>query len=190
MSDGLKKGTLNAYWNLYQKSLEFEKLQPKNIQFEECDRVYNDITKSKSIATILKYKDKVSNVKTVKLKERLQNKGCSLGIIGSGNFTKSTILPALQKTKSQFIGISSFDGLSSTLLGEKYKFSYSTSDYLKIIDDEKINTVLITTRHNTHAKIIQEALKKNKNVFVEKPLAINKEDIEQIISTYNAFPDS
>ena len=57
------------------KSLEFEKLQPKNIQFEECDRVYNDITKSKSIATILKYKDKVSNVKTVKLKERkLQNR--------------------------------------------------------------------------------------------------------------------
>ena len=81
--------------SISKKSLEFEKLQPKNIQFEECDRVYNDITKSKSIATILKYKDKVSNVKTVKLKERkLQNKGCSLGIIGSGNFTKSTILPA------------------------------------------------------------------------------------------------
>ena len=99
-------------------------------------------------------------------------------------------MPALQKTKSQFIGISSFDGLSSTLLGEKYKFSYSTSDYLKIINDEKINTVLITTRHNTHAKIIQEALKKNKNVFVEKPLAINKKDIEQIIYTYNAFPES
>jgi len=177
--------------SISKKSLEFEKLKPKIKQFEECDTVYDDITKSKSIATILRYKDKVSNVKTVKLKERkLQSRGCSLGIIGSGNFTKSTILPELQKTKAQFMGISSFDGLSSTLLGKKYNFSYSTSDYLKIINDEKINTVLITTRHNTHAKIIQEALKKNKNIFVEKPLAISKKDIDEIISTYNAFPKS
>ena len=171
--------------------LNFEKLNPKMINFEECGKIYDKISQSSSIATILTYNENVSEENLIILNDRkLVNKGCTLGIIGSGNFTKSTILPSLRKTSAQFKGLSSFDGLSSTLLGEKYDFNYSTSDYNKIIDDKDINTIFVTTRHDSHSKFIQQALKNDKNVFVEKPLAINRKEVQEIIDVYNNFPKS
>ncbi|GAF86363.1 unnamed protein product, partial [marine sediment metagenome] len=64
---------------------------------------------------------------------------------------------------------------------KKYDVNYVTTDYRKIIDDDDIDLIFITTRHDTHAEIAIESLKKNKHTFVEKPLAIRKGDIETVI---------
>jgi len=90
----------------------------------------------------------------------------------------------LNKTKSVFRGISSISGFTSTILAKKFKFNYSTSDYKDILNDEKIDTVFITTQHDSHSKFIIETLNSGKNVFVEKPLAITKTQLESVINAH------
>lgn len=110
----------------------------------------------------------------------------NIGIIGGGNFTRDVILPGLKKLKKVNISaVATATGRSAESLGNKYNCQYCTTDYKQILDDDKIDTVFITTRHNLHAKIMTEALKKNKNIFVEKPLCLTPSELSEIIKSYN-----
>ena len=75
--------------------------------------------------------------------------------------------------------------MNSTALAKKYNFSHSTTNFQEILKDSDVDLVLITTRHNQHASQTVEALKHGKHVFVEKPLALNLEELSAIIETYN-----
>jgi len=70
----------------------------------------------------------------------------------------------------------------------KYGFDYCTTDYTELLNDEDIDVVLITTRHNLHAPMTIEALKAGKDVFVEKPLAMNIEELSELISAVDENP--
>jgi len=107
-----------------------------------------------------------------------------IGIIGAGNFTKMTLLPALKKSAPQLKYISSAGGLTAKALANKYGFANSTSDYKEILKDEAVDLVMITTRHDLHAKMVIESIKAGKHVFVEKPLAIYSDELDAIIQTY------
>jgi predicted dehydrogenase len=109
----------------------------------------------------------------------------TVGIIGSGNFTSSTILPALKKAHAGIKYIASAKGLSAKILAKKANIPYATSDYTEILNDNDINLVLIATRHNLHAKMIVETLDANKHAFVEKPLCLSESELLQIIDKYN-----
>src|SRR5690606_7647455 len=54
-----------------------------------------------------------------------------------------------------------------------------------ILDDSEVDLVLITTRHDSHASLTKDILKAGKDVFVEKPLALNKDELFKIIDCYN-----
>lgn len=110
-----------------------------------------------------------------------------VGLIGAGNFTGQVLLPALKKTGVRLKTIASSGGVSGTHLGKKFGFEESTTDVERILSDMEINTVFITTRHNTHAHFVQEALKAGKHVFVEKPLCLNKGELSQIKDTYHSL---
>lgn len=104
-----------------------------------------------------------------------------VGLIGAGNFTGQVLLPALKKTGARLKIIASSGGVSGTHLGKKFGFEESTTDVERILSDMEINTVFITTRHNTHAHFVLEAFKAGKNVFVEKPLCLTLEELSQIV---------
>ncbi|MBA7633416.1 Myo-inositol 2-dehydrogenase [subsurface metagenome] len=78
------------------------------------------------------------------------------------------------------MGITTLHGANSVNVGKKFGFKYATADYKEIINDKNINTIFILTRHNLHADLVVEGLEKDKNVYVEKPLALNMEEIEKI----------
>ncbi|HMT28654.1 MAG TPA: Gfo/Idh/MocA family oxidoreductase [Bacteroidia bacterium] len=65
-------------------------------------------------------------------------------------------------------------------LADKYGFSFCSGDSNEILKDNEINTVFIATRHDSHAKYVIECLQNNKNVFVEKPLCMFEEELEEI----------
>jgi predicted dehydrogenase len=69
-------------------------------------------------------------------------------------------------------------------VADKYNFRYATDDVLEIFKDDRINTIFIATRHDLHAGYVINGLKHGKNVFVEKPLALNKKDLDEIQETY------
>ena len=155
------------------------------IALEDFNTIYSDIGNSKSIASIFKYKEsntpKYSIV--VNEKEPIFTKG-GIGIVGAGNFTKMTMLPALKNTKANIKHIVSSEGVNGTVLAKKHNISHSTTDYELVLDDENVDLIMITTRHNLHAEMVIKALNKGKHVFVEKPLALNNEELNAIEESY------
>jgi predicted dehydrogenase len=91
-----------------------------------------------------------------------------------------TMMPALKKAGANIKYISSAGGVSGTVLAKKYQIGYSTTDNNTLFNDPDLDLVIVTTRHSSHASFVCEAIKANKHVFVEKPLAINREQLEQI----------
>jgi predicted dehydrogenase len=83
------------------------------------------------------------------------------------------LLPALKLAGGNLKTIASAGGLTATLLAKKYAIAQSTTDYRQILDDPDIDLCVITTRHDSHARLTVEALRAGKHVFVEKPLAIH-----------------
>jgi predicted dehydrogenase/threonine dehydrogenase-like Zn-dependent dehydrogenase len=104
-----------------------------------------------------------------------------IGMIGAGNFTGQVLLPALRDTGARLKSIASAGGVSGTHLAKKFGFELSTTNGDSVIGDPEINTVFITTRHNTHASYVIEALKAGKHVFVEKPLCLTNQELEEIM---------
>lgn len=105
----------------------------------------------------------------------------NLGVLGAGLFANSVLLPSIKKADGiQLVGIASSGGLHAQHAGKKFGFKYATSSDDEIINDPNINTVAILTRHDSHAELVLKALKAGKHVFVEKPLAINSDQLSVI----------
>lgn len=111
-----------------------------------------------------------------------------VGVIGAGSFAGAVLLPALQKTGVVLQTIASAGGTSAAIAGRKYGFAQATSDYQSILADPAIHTVLITTRHNSHARMVMEALAAGKHVFVEKPLALTRPELQTIAQAVAQAP--
>ncbi|MES2794780.1 MAG: bi-domain-containing oxidoreductase [Bacteroidota bacterium] len=156
------------------------------VDLADYQNIYGNMGKSGAIASILKYSELSLPNRQVVLKEHsFEGSKGVIGIIGAGNFTKMTLLPALSKTKAILKTIASAGGVTGTALAKKYSFVNSSTDSSEILKDKDIDLVMITTRHNQHAQLVVEALKNGKNVFVEKPLALNREELESIKKAFN-----
>ena len=166
------------------KKLVVDKMITEIIPLDSYQTIYGEIGSSKSIASILSYKeehiDNPSN--TIQIKETSFNgtKGV-IGIVGAGNFTKMTMLPALKGSGAFYKYIASQGGVSGTAMAQKYGFSHSTTNYTEILADKEVDLLLITTRHNLHANMTVQSLRAGKHVFVEKPLALNTAELESVI---------
>ena len=100
------------------------------------------------------------------------------------------IIPSLNQVQAEIKYIASAQGLSAKILASKAKIAYATSDYKVILDDTEVDLVIISTRHNLHAPMVLEALNKGKSVFVEKPLCLNRNELEAIIDAYRNAPEN
>ncbi|PTX60427.1 putative dehydrogenase [Kordia periserrulae] len=165
--------------------LEVKSLISEVVPLDEYDKIYGDIGNSKSIASIIKYSEdsKLENTIVVNKKELQPTKGI-IGLVGAGNFTKMTLLPALKGSDAQIKHIVSSGGVNGTALARKHNIAQSTTDYDLVLNDTEVDLVMITTRHNLHADMVTKALDKGKHVFVEKPLALNHEELEAIQASY------
>ncbi len=149
------------------------------VPLHQFTAIYGDIGTSRTIASLLAYPDNPSLGTTIAHQSAsfAGRKGV-VGIIGAGNFTRMTLLPALNGASMKYIA--SANGMSGTALAQKHGIAHSTTDYQEILRDEEVDMVLITTRHHQHAQLALQALQSGKHVFVEKPLAIFEEELVEI----------
>lgn len=169
------------------KRLHVQPLITELLDLEDYNQIYGNMKGSRSIASILKYSGSVDLKATsvaIKNNNFAGQKGI-VGLIGAGNFTGATVLPALKKLNANIKYISSASGLSATTLAKKFGISSATTNYKDILADSEVDAVMITTRHNAHASMTIEALKAGKHVFVEKPLALTLEELSEIQNVYN-----
>jgi len=104
-----------------------------------------------------------------------------LGAIGAGNYACSMLLPHLQRNPgAQLVEVATTTSLSGANAARKFGFSRVSTDHAELLAAEDINAVVIATRHNSHADLTAEVLRSGKAVFVEKPLAIGLEGLEQV----------
>jgi len=103
----------------------------------------------------------------------------AVGFVGAGSFAQNSLLPEAKK-HAQLVGAATSRGHTARNIADKYQFSYCTSNAEEVLRDDKINTVFIATRHNTHGPYVEKALEAGKNVFVEKPLCMNLGQLEAI----------
>lgn len=178
---------------LSNESLNFDYLLTHTYKFDDAIQAYNEILNNRdALGVVLEYaSDKVQEERRVVFAQNKVNSSSDvgIGIIGAGNFTKLIVLPNLVKSSAQLVGISSAKGLSSSLAAKKFDIGYSTTEYKQLLDDEKINTLFITTRHNNHADFVIESLQNGKHTFVEKPLAVDMTQLSEVTTVYKKLLD-
>jgi predicted dehydrogenase/threonine dehydrogenase-like Zn-dependent dehydrogenase len=103
-----------------------------------------------------------------------------LGVIGAGNFAKAVMLPIMQGSGVQRVGLTAATGISATETAKRFGFEYAATESDEILADDRVNAVAILTRHDLHAPLVLQALKADKHVFCEKPLAIVPDDLRSI----------
>ncbi len=111
----------------------------------------------------------------------------NIGVIGLGSFTTSTVLPHLKEaigrnTDVKITAVANTTGKKADQVAKQWNANYATNDYRKILEDKNIDLVICATRHSSHAKIAEEALALNKNLYLEKPVALNDEELEKVIA--------
>ena len=111
-----------------------------------------------------------------------------VGVIGAGNFATVVMLPTLSKSGATLQMVASSQGTAAAIAAKKFKFVQSTSETSAIWQNESVNTVFILTRHHNHARLIAEGLNAGKHIFVEKPLALNREELTLVEEAVAAHP--
>ena len=159
--------------------------------FIDASSAYESLTQDMSSLGILldyntSYKERISS--SLILEDLPKNKIDSpvLGIIGAGNYSSRILIPAFKKTGAQLHTLVSERGLSSKVIGRKNGFHKVSTNVEETLNNHAINTIVIATQHNTHAGYVSRALKANKNVWVEKPIAIN---LNELIEIENIFKE-
>ena len=188
--------TENRNMQEYLKMLSEGKIKLNNIiekvyKIEEVTRAYQEFEKeeNKPLIVLLKYEQHVENKinRRVEINSqfKLKSDKIKIALIGAGSFAKGMHLPNLEKLNNLYdiYAIMSRTGSNATSIARQYKAKYATTNYQEILDDPNIDMVMICTRHNLHAQYSIEAMKKGKAVFVEKPMALNKKEMEEVFKT-------
>jgi predicted dehydrogenase/threonine dehydrogenase-like Zn-dependent dehydrogenase len=166
--------------------LDVNPLITERVKLENYQEIYGDMRKQGSIASILEFPEDSQQGSKVKVTEKTFNASEGVfGIIGAGNFTSSTIIPGMNAASANLKYIASAGGLSAKTLAKKGDVSYASSDYKEMLNDSEVDMVMITTRHNLHGPMALQALEAGKHVFVEKPLCLDKEELEKIATLAN-----
>jgi predicted dehydrogenase len=175
------------------RKLNVQPLISHRFGFEEALKAYEVISDRKALGILLEYggghesrfvPDRTVRVEVAGRAPVSTPRNPIVGVIGAGSFSAQVLLPALKSTGARLKAIASSAGVSGTHLAKKFGFEFSTTDPGSILSDPEINTVFITTRHDSHARFVISGLSNGKAVFVEKPLCLNARELAEIIATY------
>jgi predicted dehydrogenase len=161
--------------------IKIEPLIDSVFSFNEAQAAFDKIKAGdmKSAAMLLSYPQKSENKSTdQETIANLKKDVINVGVIGVGNFTRNVHIPNLSRIAGYSIkSVCSASGTNAASVAKRFKVDYVTSDYHEILNDPQIDMVLIATRHNLHSRIAIEAAKAGKHIFVEKPVAMNMEEL-------------
>ncbi|MGE0480115.1 MAG: bi-domain-containing oxidoreductase [Phycisphaerae bacterium] len=166
------------------------RLDPEVCRIDDAKQVYDDLREGKSgsaTAMLFAYPDDAPPRRRVPV---ATGRGATapavgvigVGLIGAGNFTTGTIIPALKSlTGVALRGVCSAGGLSATSVAQRHGATYATSVVDELLSDSEVHAVVIATRHDTHARFAARALLAGKHVYVEKPLALTREQLDEAL---------
>lgn len=194
---------LEAVLDLMQSGhLELTPLITHRFDLEQYDRAYEVVAGDEpSIGILLRYpslggqsepSSQTTRVRRASIGATVpgQPRSGVVGLIGSGNYAQAMLIPALEAAGADLHTVACHGGLSGVHAARRFGFRQTTTDSSSVFRDPEIDTIVIATRHNSHAGLAIEALNARKNVFVEKPLALTIEELEEIRRAHSAARDA
>lgn len=172
--------------------LDVKPLITHRFEFDDAADAYDVLSNDKTaLGILLKYSHDINSrkIKTVTLNESIT---CSpseptVGFIGAGNYASRMLIPAFKAANAQLYSIATSGGVNGVVHGKKAGFKEATTDTDGLIASDAINTIAIVTRHNSHARFVSKALEAGKHTFVEKPLALNMDELSKVKATYSGL---
>ena len=175
------------------KKINVEPLISHRIHFEDAPEFYSKISEGEQgLGMVIEYTSPsdARTSKTIALpindtQYKFSKKDdIVLGFIGAGNYASRILIPTFKRFNTKLHSVVTSNGLSGTIHGINSNFKYSSTDIGDIISNDEINTVAIATRHDSHSDLICQAIDAGKNVFVEKPMAIDRKGLEMIKNSF------
>jgi predicted dehydrogenase len=111
----------------------------------------------------------------------------NLGFVGAGGYASKVLIPAFRAAGAGLQVIASSGGLTAAHIGRKFGFAEASAGVESLLADSRVDTVVIATRHDSHARLVCRALQAGKHVFVEKPLALHSEEVDEIEAVYRSL---
>ena len=161
-------------------------------EIKDAKKVYDLLeSKEKSLGILINYPvEKQSDIKIkrkISINERgetLKKSKGNIAVIGAGNYASRILIPAFVKAEAGLGTIVTSSGLSGVHNGKKFNFQNASTDIDETLKDSSLDTVVIVTQHNTHANLVVKSLEAGKHIFVEKPLALTLEELDNIDRAY------
>lgn len=173
---------------LSENKVNVKDLIEKIYKIEEAPKAFESLRRgdSKPLVVLLEYhRDLLLKERIIKTSYKIRQDKINVGVIGAGSFAEDVHLPNLQRLNKFYniYAICCKSGNNAKSLAKKFNAVYATTDYTEILKDKNIDMVLISTRHNLHAKIAIDAANAGKAIFLEKPMALNVEELSKLIAT-------
>ncbi|MCB9121226.1 MAG: bi-domain-containing oxidoreductase [Caldilinea sp.] len=172
--------------------LRLDKILEQEYALEEAEQAYADLqgAAEKPLGMILRYpmpdEAKLSDEKSatkVILSSKTAKGKIRIAVVGAGNFAKAVHLPNLQKLSDLYSirAIVSSTGSNAKATAEQFGAAYASTNIQDVLDDPDVDAVMICTRHDLHAKQAMLAAKAGKAIFLEKPMALNQDELDQLV---------
>ena len=169
-----------------EEKLKIQELITHEFPIDLAPKAYDIITerKEKFLGMVLKYPQDEIEERRVYVLKPLKKKGeIGVAFIGAGSYAKNFLIPEVKKLKEvKLVAVATSRGESAKSSAQNFGFSLYTTDYSEILKMDEVDVVFVVTTHATHGKITLEALKTGKAVFVEKPLTVYLEELEEVES--------
>ena len=168
------------------KRIEVGSLITHRFAIDEAARAYELIageTQQPYLGVVLSYDTERELARNVQLTERTASKqdAVRVGLIGAGSYVTAILLPQFKEQRADFRVVTTASGVSANNAGKKFGFARATSSADEVINDPEVNLVVIGTQHDLHAPLAQQSLEANRDVFVEKPLALNEDQLNAVL---------
>ena len=184
--------------------VKLEKLIDAKFPIEEVSKAFDFLQNNnpKPLMVILDYGEMDLNKLDSYLKHDRKvyiNKGkkinkdiINVAVVGVGGFAMGTHLPNIAKLSNKYslYALVNKTGYKAKVAGETYNARYVTTNYEDVLNDDNVDLIIICTRHDSHAELTLKALESGKHVFVEKPLATNRQELEKIKEYYEHRGDN
>lgn len=176
------------------EQIDVKPLISHRIAFDEAPRAYDILSSDKSaLGLLLEYKKEdrpPSYSRHVVLDDarRCDTARPVIGFIGAGNYASRILIPSFKAAHAQLKTIVTATGTSGAIHGKASGFAEASTDVNAMLADASINTTVIATRHDSHAALVKKSLLAGKHVFVEKPLALTIDELDDVERTYADTP--
>ncbi len=167
---------------LASRKLTVSPLISHHFAFQQAEQAYALLSEGHPVlGVLLAYVKQKSYQQTILINPSSKKEtAVCIGLIGAGNYASRVLIPAFKKANVAFKVIACGNGISGTQVGKKFGFEKTTTKIEDVLSDPDVNTVVIATRHNSHADLVSEALQSNKHVFVEKPLCLTFQELDKL----------